>query len=295
MDLNIKLTKYLYLFIGVMGLGTIIACQPDDFSGGNGLGDPNVDASFTITPVEGEMNRYLLEAQTTNVIASWWDTGDGMVAGKMKQKVFFPDKGTYTIAHTAVGRGGLTNTSTQELVVEESDPVAGNMVEGGKFENAEDHSKWTILNISNSGAEWKFNDGSATIYSTQEWAQQGLYQAIEVEKDRVYSIDMLVSAEGGFNNTWFEVFAGTTPPVQGVEYTDNKIMGLSTWDGCATAAFSGRLSNVGCVKNSNTDSIDNTVSFAESGTIYLVIRSGGQNFDPAGITITNVEMRGSGN
>ncbi|QCX38280.1 hypothetical protein FF125_07485 [Aureibaculum algae] len=293
MNLKIKINKYLYLFIGLIGLGTIIACQPDDFGSGNGLGDSSVDASFSITPVDGEINRYILESQTSGVIASKWDVGDGVFDGKMNQKVFFPDMGTYTISHIAIGKGGLTNTTSQELVVLQNDPVAGNIVEGGKFIDTDDHDKWTIHTISDSGAEWKLNEGSATIFSTSAWAQQGIYQAIEVEKDKRYSIDMLVSAEGGFINTWFEVYAGTTEPVPGVEYKDNKIMGLSTWDGCATSAFSGKLSSVGCVKNSNSDAIDNTVSFNESGTIYLYIRSGGEVFDAAGITIRNFEMRGS--
>ena len=164
-------------------------------------------------------------------------------------------------------------------------------MEGGKFVDATDHAKWTVLPISASGATWTFNQGSATIHSDGGWAQQGIYQAIEVIKDKEYTIDMLVSGKT-FNETWFEVYAGTSLPVGGQEYGDNKVMGLSTWDGCATAPFSGRLSVVGCVKNSSTDTVSNVVKFDTSGTIYLVIRSGGNVFHPDGITVTNIEMRG---
>lgn len=290
MNLKINYNKYSYLLIII--ISTLMGCQPDDFNNGNGLSDQNIDASFTITPVEGAINRYILKAQTTNVIASKWDVGDGPYMGKMTEEIFFPDAGNYTITHTAIGKGGLTAATSQELIVEQSDPVAGNLVQGGKFADANDHEKWTILPISASGATWIFNQGSATIKTTEQWAQQGIYQAIDVVKDKEYSIDMLVSG-GSFTDTWFEVYAGTTPPVEGQDYSDNKVMGLSTWDGCATSPFSGRLSIVGCVKNSQTNTISNKVTFDTTGTIYLVIRSGGGGFDPDGITITNVEMRGS--
>lgn len=300
MDIKTILKRYTFLLLASISIAFISSCQPDELGTGNGLSDPNVDAAFTVTPIEGVTNRYRLEAQTSNVLSSKWDVGDGVFSGKMVEEVFFPDAGTYTVTHIAIGKGGETNSSSKEIVVAVSDPVSGNLVKGGKFADATAHSEWTIQPISDSGASWVLNEGSATIFSTSAWAQQGIYQAIEVEKDKVYAIDMKVSGGGGFIETWFEVYVGTTAPVDGVEYTANgttdfKIMGLSTWDGCATAPFSGRLTNLGCVKNSKTDAIDNTITFAESGTIYLYIRSGGNIYDPAGITITNVEMRGTGN
>lgn len=289
--MKVSIKSYQSILMALLSVWIFTGCQPDEVDSGNGLSDPSVDASFTITPVDGAVNRYILQAQTTNVISSKWDVGDGVYSGKMTEEVFFPDAGTYSISHTAVGRGGATNTVTKELIVEQSDPVAGNLVLGGKFADADDHAKWTILNISAGGAAWTFNDGSATIHASG-WNQQGIYQTIEVEKDKEYSIDMLVS--GGANtDTWFEVYAGTTPPVTGSDYTDTRIMGLSTWNGCGNATFSGRLSVIGCVSNSQTESISNKVVFDTAGTIYLVIRSGGSALAPEGITITNVEFRGS--
>jgi len=294
MDLNISLKRYKRIGLAIAGSTILFACQPDDFSGGNGLSDPNVDASFTITQIAGSSNRYLLAAQPNGVLSSKWDIGAGIYIGDMNETIFLPDAGVYTISHIAVGRGGSTNTESQELVVPESDPLAGNLVEGGKFDTAEDIAKWTILPIGDPGAAWSFNDGKATIHSDGDYHQQGIYQAIEVVKDMEYTIDMSVSG-GTFNNSWFEVYAGTTPPVPGPDYTDNKVMGLSTWDGCATAPFSGRLSSVGCVKNSKTDTVTNIVKFDASGTIYLVIRSGGEGYDAGGITVDNIEFRGNSN
>ena len=293
MNLNIKLKKGIQ-FLSIVLVAALVSCQPEELGEGNGLTTADLDASFTIAQVVDANNTYLLTANTSYISSSWdLDIGAGFSMGAKTKEVFYPDAGSYAIQHKVTGVGGALETVTQTLDVVTSDPVAGNIVKGGKFEDAGDHTEWTVLNISASGANLTFNDGSATIYSTEEWAQVGLFQAIEVVKDKEYAIDMIVSAEGGFTNTWFEVFAGTTPPVQGQEYSENKIMGLSTWDGCATAAFSGWLSEVGCVKNSNTDTIDNTVTFSESGTIYLVVRSGGQEYDASGISITNVEMRGS--
>ncbi|MDG3583235.1 hypothetical protein [Galbibacter pacificus] len=275
-----------------IAIGLFFGCQPDEIDEGNGLTDPNVDASFTISPIEGKTNRYLLEAQTQNVISSQWDFGDGVFKGKMTEEVFYPDAGTYNITHIAVGRGGAKGSLTKELVVETSDPVAGNLVQGGKFANEDDYAKWTILKINPSGSEWVFNEGSATLYSTESSSQQGIYQTIEVKKDKVYTIDMKVS--GGANqDTWFEIYAGTTVPQEGSDYTDTRIMGLNTWDGCGNEAFSGKLSQIGCVKNSQTETVSNEVTFEQDGTIYLVIRGGGASVAPEGITITDVEMRGS--
>lgn len=295
MNLNIILKRSAYLLFAIATVSSFISCQPDEVGTGNGLSDPNVDATFTITPDAGSPNKFTLTAQPKNVLASKWDLGDGggMYVGKMEENIFLPDAGTYTITHDAIGKGGIVNTTSQNIVIATSDPNSGNLVEGGKFVDAADASKWTVLNLNTSGtAKWTFNTGSATIHSNGGWAQEGIYQAIDVVKDKEYTIDMVVSATGGSNETWFEVYAGKSFPTSGVEYKDNKVMGLSTWDGCATAAFQGKLSVVGCVKNDVTKTVSNVVKFTETGKVYLVIRSGGNTFTPGGITITNVEFRG---
>ncbi|TRX42265.1 hypothetical protein [Flavobacterium restrictum] len=285
MNLNIILKRSVFLLFAMATVSGLTSCSTDAVGDGNGLSDPNVDAAFTITPVSGAVNNYTLNAQTTNVIASKWDIGEGAFVGKMSEVIALPDAGTYTIKHTAIGRGGLTNTVAQELVVATSDPAKGNLVLGGRFANAADHAKWTILKISDSGTSWSFNSGSATIKGGG-WNQQGIYQAIQVQAGKEYKIDMKVFG-GGSSNTWFEVYASKTVPVQNSDYSaEGRRMGMSTWDGCATGSFEGKLSAVGCVGSGNV------VKFAESGTIYLVIKCGGENIGATGISITNVEMRG---
>ncbi len=290
---KIKLTSA--IIVSVIAMRLFTSCQPNDISTGNGIVGTDLDASFTITPVENLTNRYLLEAQTkADVISDWWDIGDGsgVYQGYTKEQIFLPDAGTYTISHFTVSKAGHKTVSSKELVVETSDPLAGNLVKGGKFLNSEDSAQWTNLQLS-ADADWVFTEGAATIHSNGGWAQEGIYQAIDVIANKTYSLDMLIKSTGTFADTWFEVYIGKTVPVMGKDYSDNRVMGLSTWDGCGTAPFSGKLSVVGCIKNSKTNTINNTVTFENSGTVYLVIRCGGNTFDPVGITISNVEMRGT--
>ncbi|WP_157509897.1 hypothetical protein [Flavobacterium denitrificans] len=291
MNLNIILKRSAYLMLAI-ALGSLTSCE-EDAGDGNGLTAASVDASFTVAPVAGAVNTYLLTAQPKGVISSKWNTGDGDFPGKMTQTIVLPDAGTYTITHTAIGAGGATGKATSQLVVATTDPAKGNLVQGGTFATAADQAKWTVLNLSSTGAAfWSYANSSATIHSPGGWAQEGIYQAIDVVKDKEYTIDMLVSCPSGSDETWFEVYAGKTVPKSGVEYKDNKVMGLSTWDGCAKAKFSGKLSSVGCVKNDATGTVSNTVKFSETGKIYLVIRSGGNTFTKDGITVTKIEFRG---
>lgn len=294
MNLNITLKRSVLLML-TLSLGTLVSCQPDEVGSGNGNGltATNVDASFTVTPVEGEVNTYILTAQTKGVIVSKWNIGNGEYTGKFTEKISLPDAGTYTISHTAIGTGGAVGTATEEIVVATSDPLKGNLVQGGSFATAGDQAKWTVLNLSATGAAfWSFENNSATIHSPGGWAQEGIYQAIDVVKDKEYTINMLVSSLSGSDETWFEVYAGKSAPVAGVEYKDNKVMGLSTWDGCAKAGFSGMLATVGCVKNDATGTVSNVVKFDTTGKIYLLIRSGGNTFTKDGITVSKIELRG---
>lgn len=289
MELNIKLNKGLGYVATALTM-FIVACQPDKLGNDNGITTLGLDAGFTVTEVADANNTYLLTANASYITSSWdLDNGAGFVLGGTSEEVFYPDAGIYNVKHKVTGIGGVAETFTQTIEVETSDPVAGNLVKGGKFQDASDHSEWTILNISASGANWTFNNGSATIVAS-DWNQQAIYQGIEVVAGKEYKIDMIVSGEGN-DETWLEVMASTVEPVQWNDYVNNVVMGLNTWAGCGTGTFSGSLSSVGCVDNSYTSSRSNTVTFDTTGTIYLVIKCGGNN--TSGITITNVEMRGT--
>ncbi|WP_047245249.1 PKD domain-containing protein [Maribacter thermophilus] len=290
MKLNINLNigfRYTAIAMGAL----LIACQPDEIEEGNGLVATELDAGFTITDVADANNTYVLTANGSYLTSSWdLGKGIGFVSGGTEETVFYPDAGTYTIQHKVTGIGGVSKTAIQTIDIESSDPVAGNLVRGGKFENENDHAEWTILNISASGASWTFNENSATI-TASDYNQQAIYQAIEVVAGREYEIDMFISGDGN-DEAWFEVFASTVEPVQWSDYGNDVVMGLNTWTGCGTGTLSDFLSSTGCVANSYSGVVSNTVTFDTSGTVYLVIKCGGGTVP--GYTISNVEMRGTG-
>lgn len=284
MNLNINIKRSVFLMLAI-ALGTLSSCSDD--VNPNTLIASNVDASFTITPVAGAVNTYLAVAQTKGVISSMWDTGTGASPGKMTETIVLPDAGTYTITHTAIGAGGATGTANTQVVVATSDPVKGNLVKGGSFATAADQANWKKV-IYGTGADWTYSSKGATVNG----GHAGIYQAIDVIKDKEYTIDMVVSG-GASTNMWFEVYAGKADPatVSG-DYADGgKVMGLNTWDGCGNTTISGKLSAIGCTKNAKLDKISNVVKFDITGKIYLMIRCGG-GIAPGGITIKGVELRG---
>lgn len=278
-------------FVKIAMLAGILSCTngciPEDIGNGNGITNKPLDASFTIVPIEGSPNKFILQANSTNYIMSKWDLGDGspVFIGKMEQEIELPDAGSYTIVHYAVGKGGESESEEQDLVVATSDPNKGNIVEGGKLDTADDIDKWTVLTISESGTTWEFAGGKATV-SGGGWNQQAFYQAINVIKDKTYKIDMICSSTSGVSNTWFEVYASPTAPVQNNDYSaGGKIRNINTWDGCGGSAFAGKISNIGCGTNPGT------FTATATGVVYLVIKCGGEDLKD-GISVDNIEVRG---
>jgi hypothetical protein len=85
---------------------------------------PQPDASFTVTPITGQVNKYLLTSTSTNSYRYDWDKATGSyVQGKQVDTVYFPDKGTYTVKLLAYGQSGM-DTASQVVVVAIDDPAA---------------------------------------------------------------------------------------------------------------------------------------------------------------------------
>ena len=285
MNIKIVLNRYVYLLFAFASVSLLMSCESDTVD--NGLSDPNVDPAFTITPVEGSANKFILTAQPVDVLGSKWDLGDGggMFIGKMTQPIFLPDVGVYKITHGAIGRGGLVNTASQDIIITTPDPIAGNILKGGKLADAAAWAEWTIANPA-SNASLVFAPGSVTL-TASGWAGNAIYQAVNVVAGKKYVIDMVTSSTTGCSETWLEVYCGYSVPVQGVDYGDGgKLRALSTWDGCATAPFAGKISVVGCKPENNKGIFTATTT----GVAYLVIRGGGNDMK-AGIKIQNIEMR----
>ena len=187
--------KQLIKFLSLVLLAITVSCQPEELGDGNGITASDLDASFEVTAVADANNTYKLTANKTYITSSW-DLGDGggFSLGGTTKEAFFPDAGSYDVRHKVTGIGGNSAIISKVIDIEKSDPAAGNLVRGGKFEDEDAHAEWTILNISASGAAWTFNEGSATIQGGG-WNQQGIYQTIEVEGGKKYKIDMVVSVQ----------------------------------------------------------------------------------------------------
>lgn len=286
----------LYAAITVIGLlFSATGCTPDDDNAGNGIEPGQMDASFTITPKDGSANRFILTASSNEgTLAHFWNTGTGDASGSASHEIFLPDAGTYEITHTSAGIGGATVSTTQTLNVLTSDPNAGNIILGGKFETADDIAKWTTYTVNGEGnANWTFANGVATTTTTAAWAQKGLYQAIQVQAGKTYRFDMKVKGQGGFNNAFFELYADYATPVPNTDYTaGGKVLQINTWAGCGMNPFEGQLFNLSCGGSSDTS--QGLKTFANSGTVYVVMR-GGTEFatpgNPYSVTIDNVEVR----
>jgi len=81
-------------------------------------------ASFTVTPVSGQVNKYLLTSTSTNSYRLDWDKATGAyVTGKQVDTVYFPDKGAYKIRLLAYGQSGM-DTASQVINVANDDPAA---------------------------------------------------------------------------------------------------------------------------------------------------------------------------
>ncbi len=283
------------VIFGVLITTSIVSCVPERVEGdGNGLTPTHSDASFTVTKTAE--NYYKLEASNNNYISSRWnlDDGGGFFIAPNVYEVFIPDQGTYTIQHQIIGQGGIiAGVASQTITVENSDPVAGNLIQGGKFENSDDVAKWNLAFPNPSGtANWVFSEGKATFTAT-EWNRNVLYQPIDVVAGRSYKVDAVVSSTTGVSDSWFEIYVGYTAPTANNDYTgdggDNTwIRGINTWAGSGTQPFAGKISNVGSINSNNPTG---TFTATSTGTVYFAIRSGGNDMKE-GISITNIEFRG---
>jgi len=285
-----KILKAGTIVLGLLAAGAYTGCTPDKFQGeGNGLTAKSFNASFTVTPVSGKPNYYVLKADPTGVQSVQWDLGDGggLNPGKMVDTVFYPDAGTYSISMQALAYiGGATKTaSPQTIDVATSDPKSGNLVVGGKMLPGDD-ANWTHFVIGG-GQPIVFDDSKNVMTANESGYNQGaVYQAINLTAGQKYMVDMIVSGSG-MTDSWFEVWVGSAQPVGGSDYgTGSKIISLNTWSGCGNAAFNGKLSAISCAGDGNPFTVPT------AGTYYLVIKCGGSNTGVTGVSFTNVTLRG---
>jgi PKD repeat protein len=116
--LNKKLTIPV-LFISTLTV-VFLSCKYDMKELG-----PKPVASFTVTPVTGQVNKYLLTSTSQNAFMYDWDkaAGAGYVQGKQIDTVYFPDAGTYMVKLFVFGQSG-TDSAKQSIIVAADDPAA---------------------------------------------------------------------------------------------------------------------------------------------------------------------------
>ena len=86
----------------------------------------------------------MLTNTTDGAFISLWNSGNGFSQGTAVDTLFLPDAGDYEIQLVTVSNSG-SDTSDVELVnVATSDPAAGNIVVGGRMD---DPDAWTVFTI----------------------------------------------------------------------------------------------------------------------------------------------------
>ena len=268
-------------------IGALSSCSKDYRD--NGL-EEALTPSFEVEQVSGRTNTYVIRNTTTGYLSTRWDAGkgEGFVNGKSVDTVFYPDAGTYAVKLRVLGKGGRFYDSPEQTIdVATSDPVSGNLVQGGKM-NAEDASSWTNIVITN-GVTFNLADGKM-LATGGSWGQSAIYQKVTVEAGKKYRFGMTVSGSGA-SDTWLEVYFGTTQPNAGSDYDNGgNYIGLNTWNGCGTSAFSGNIAAIGC--SGSLVGKNGEVTFTTGGEKYLLIKTGGGNLGTTGIAVDNVELRG---
>ena len=121
-------------------------------------------ASFTVSPIAGQTNKYLLTSTSQNAFRYDWDkaNGGGYIQGKPIDTVYFPDAGTYTVKLFVFGQSGIDSAS-QVITVAADDPAA---ITPLKLLTGNSSRKWKLA--PEAGALWIGPDAATT------WWQNGL-------------------------------------------------------------------------------------------------------------------------
>lgn len=273
-----KLTNYLLGLFAIVALLTFVSCEDDKATP---IDPPTADFSaevsqdfsgtVTFTNTSLEADSYL------------WDFGDGTGSSIEDNPVYiYAEGGTFTVKLIAVNAGGGDTAKVDVTVVKE----APNLVLEGQ-------DNWTDIAWFNNTVEF----GDAGIHfqytSADAWQQGGIHQSVPVKAGKTYKVDMNCESTSGFSNSWFEAWVGPNAPTLDQDYNGDsgatKVCSINAWEGCGGEAYNGLISAIGCSAESNPG----TFTADADGTVYLVIRSGGENADlyGAGVVVTNITFK----
>ena len=130
---------YIGLFVMLVSLG-MVSCTQDTYDDQELVTEQMLEATFSVEEISA--NKYQIRTNSNEyVISNYWDLGEGtgFAMGSNSFEMFLPDAGEYEIKHKVVGAGGIFSSEVSAMVdVETSDPIAGNLVKGGKFASDDD-------------------------------------------------------------------------------------------------------------------------------------------------------------
>jgi hypothetical protein len=149
---KLNITRF---FLFILFSSIFISCKYDtrDLS-------PQPDASFTIEPVAGQVNKYVLRSTSTNGFRYDWDKGTGAYTqGKEVDTVYFPDMGNYNIRLFVFGHSGI-DSAQQQINVAADDPAAQTPY---KLLTGNDTKTWKLAQ--EAGALWIGPDPGTTWWA----------------------------------------------------------------------------------------------------------------------------------
>jgi len=162
-----------------------------------------------------------------------------------------------------------------------------NLITNGTFDDA---TGWTVVNqygTDSTNGSVDFANGNVTISkldpSDGEWIHMGFYTSLTLSSGW-YQFDMDMNFDG-INEIWGEVYLGADEPNQNQEYSGDMqvIKAYNAWDCIQT--YSGSAVASGC-----DDTNPGLFYIHNSGTYYLLFRSGGSNFGTSGVELDNFNL-----
>lgn len=279
---NIYSKNWQFLVMLVIAGGFLIT-SCDDNSAGEELGSLP-DASFTATPLSDNPNKIVVESTTEDAFMWKWEFGNGVTSKSESDTVTYINQGDYTIELTAFGQGG-SSTATQQINIA-SDYQGENVLPN---DGALTSDNWTFLATGGNQINVTFENGNATFTNTP-YSYGAIYVPVQVEASVEYIFSAQVEGSGMGNESWFEIYMGTTEPSQGSDYTDNKFVALNTYVPCGGSPFDGDVANIGCDGSGTGEG--GIVTFSTDGTIYLVVKAGSNNgtLGEGGVTLTSISL-----
>lgn len=263
------------ILIALLAL-VMTSCADDDVVVDKPTGE---DAAFNYSFDPENPNMVIFKATPSD--DNWythWDFGDNSSAEGYEASKVYLSSGDYDVRFKVFTEGGTAET-VQTIVINQ-DFQGPNILQNGEFNGS---ASWIVLPITD-GVDVSFQNDEAT-WSGGGGGQIAIYQPIQVLANNLYQISMDISG-GPLTDSWFEVYVGMAAPVEGEDYTDGGIrLALNTWAGCGNEPFEGDFTDISCSGSGAT------FEFTEAGTAYILIRGGGANYGPNGVTIDNIAVR----